>query len=265
MVIIKMMGGLGNQLFIYAFARFLEVRKGISNILFDCRSFQYDPYRREYLLPNFQIKQYPQASKALLKQAEKKGIGKFFLRKTKFFTYLNEDYDGALGILNKITSQGNYYIKGYFHDLFYVEEVNEFLAKEIVIKEPVSNSTSAILEKIKNCNSVAIHIRQKWNFDQYGKFARQHQQRSLPAEYYREKMLRLAKYNKNCVFFIMGDDTEWAKKNLPEIPGCENIFIDNHRKAPDYEDLFLIAYCKYHITSNSSFSWWGKWLSEYYP
>ena len=271
MVIIKMWGGLGNQLFIYTFARNLEKTKNIKNIYFEISNFEKDLFKRKYLLDLFKVKKYPtinneKLEKILTSKKIKYFIHRFFIfKETRFLLLVEGENGNTKKKFDKIQPKKNYYIKGYFQDTKIFQSIAPRLVKEIFPIKDFSEDTKKILQEIKKSHSVSVHIRQKWNYDANGNLTNiQHSQLALLKEYYIKKMKFLYSQHKNLSFFIMGDDINWAKKNLPNIAECKYHYIDNKRNAPDYEDLFLIAHCKFHIPSNSSFCKLGIWLSNYY-
>ena len=76
-------------------------------------------------------------------------------------------------------------------------------------------------------------------------------------EYYREAVKIINEKYKNSIFFVFSDDISWKKENLL----IQNaVYIDN--KTIPHEDIYLMSLCKYNITANSSFSWWGAWLNQ---
>src|SRR5262249_54978997 len=61
-------------------------------------------------------------------------------------------------------------------------------------------------------------------------------------------------------FFVFSDDPEWARANLVlEYP---TTIVTHNQANQDFEDMRLMSHCQHHIIANSSFSWWGAWLSN---
>lgn len=56
-------------------------------------------------------------------------------------------------------------------------------------------------------------------------------------------------------YFIVSDDIRWCKENI-NLPNC--IFTE----FIDFEALWLLSLCNHFVISNSSFSWWGAYLSN---
>ncbi len=77
----------------------------------------------------------------------------------------------------------------------------------------------------------------------------------LTAEYYRQA-IELLGATKLAVF---SDDPVLARKKMRTLSDCECIFF---AYRSEFDDLQSIASCDSHIISNSSFSWWGAWLSK---
>ena len=66
---------------------------------------------------------------------------------------------------------------------------------------------------------------------------------------------------RNPHFFVFSDEPAWVKSNLRvDVPmTC----LEHNGPEKGYEDLRLMSLCRHHIIANSSFSWWGAWLSDY--
>ena len=79
--------------------------------------------------------------------------------------------------------------------------------------------------------------------------------------YYTEAISRMATEVGNPSFFIFSDDMRWTRNNLV-ITQYPATYVD-HNVDADHEDMRLMYSCKHHIIANSSFSWWGAWLSNY--
>jgi hypothetical protein len=107
------------------------------------------------------------------------------------------------------------------------------------------------------CESVSLHIR-RGDFVSNRKTNEIHG--VLPLEYYYEAIRLITNQVRNPEFFIFSDDIPWVRENLL-VPKKVN-FVEHPTSNRDYEDLILMSNCKHHIIANSSFSWWGAWLSQ---
>ncbi|HET6995265.1 MAG TPA: alpha-1,2-fucosyltransferase, partial [Chitinophagaceae bacterium] len=114
------------------------------------------------------------------------------------------------------------------------------------------------LDEIRSVNAVSIHVRR-------GDYVNDKETNAVHGvcsiDYYREAINRLSGEISEPRFYIFSDDMDWARANLPISPHLA-VYVDNNQMA-SHEDLRLMSSCKHHIIANSSFSWWGAWLSDY--
>lgn len=113
---------------------------------------------------------------------------------------------------------------------------------------------SEYLEMIKESDSVAVHVRRGDYRDAKNKnlFA------ECNADYYKSAFDIVSTRINNPKFFVFSDDASWAKENLTSFAG--NIcFVD---EADTLRTLGLMSRCKHSIIANSTFGWWGTWLSQ---
>ncbi len=106
-------------------------------------------------------------------------------------------------------------------------------------------------EKIRACNSAAIHVR-------LGDKLRRGES-GFTCEYVRHSIRKLLSLAEGAKFFVFSDNTEWCRKNLPLIDDAEYIFVEGNTPA---QDMALMTLCKNVITAASTFSWWAAWLNE---
>jgi alpha-1,2-fucosyltransferase len=77
--------------------------------------------------------------------------------------------------------------------------------------------------------------------------------------YYLSAAVAVRERHPEARFFVFSDDMEWAKENL-NLPNC--VFVEHAQAQPDHADLYLMSLCKGHIIANSTFSFWGAYLSK---
>lgn len=77
----------------------------------------------------------------------------------------------------------------------------------------------------------------------------------ISLEYINEAYKLLPPHNK---LLVMSDDPEWCKENI-KLP---NVVFSDNTKFWDAEGLWLLSLCSHFIISNSTYSWWGAWLSR---
>lgn len=234
--IIPITGGLGNQMFQYAYGRKLEiVDKKI--VTFDT-SFFTNPHAnqlstkntpRPFLLDRFNIN--PQAK---FSPNPENGIIKIFKK-----------------ILYKIT--GNYPL---YQSEKYFAPIKNTILKEFTLKNPLSEQAQNAYNSIRlQTNSVSIHIRR----GDYAKNPHTNKHHGLIGlDYYKKAAEYIKTKINNPLFFIFSDDVDWVRINL-KIENC--VFISNPKIA-ETEEMYLMSQCTHNIIANSTFSWWGAYLNQ---
>ncbi len=267
MIIIKIIGGLGNQLFQYASAKAIALRSG-TVLKLDTSDFAtYEPHN--YSLQHFninediatpeEINQYKKYPIFIERQPEavKKIIKKLKLDQAllAFGRYIKDDafvYNPKLHVI-----KDGAYLDGYFASEKYFVDIRDVLKKEFTLKVNLGKEGKEIADQIKLLeNPVCLHIRR-------GDFANNPVQSKFhgicPIEYYHEAVKIIASKATNPHFFIFSDSIEWVKENFKiDYPMT---FI-GQGASKNYEDITLMSLCKHHILSNSTFGWWGAWLAE---
>ena len=246
-IIVRVFGGLGNQLFIYAAAKALSLRTNSKLEIENRTGFVKDSYKRSYKLQEF-----------ILNEKKSSLYNSFFfiLRKrfflTKLFFYKNSNYlkeSDASCFQKELTNysfSGITFMEGYWQSPLYFKGFENEIKKNLQIKKILKNINLKISKDIEKNNSIALHIRRK---DYNNK---------LNLNYYVKAIDLIYKQVKSPKFYIFSDDIKWCKENLKNI--SNNYFIENNDEITDF---YLMTKCKNFIIANSSFSWWGAWLSEH--
>lgn len=258
MIIVRLTGGLGNQMFQYAFGLTLA-EKHNSELKLDL-SFYSDPVMnippRTYDLDIFNISagiatdeeitgfakrvKYNLADRALNRVF---GVKKSHIREPHF--HFSE---------SAYNSPDNVYLSGYWQSTKYFHDIEARLRKELSFREPPSEAAKPILEEIENSESVCVHVRR-------GDFVTNSFNGLYGREYY-DKGAEVIQRSKNDLsFFVFSDDIPWCKQNL-KFDGKTTFVDDDFEPVKFRDDLRLMSRCKNFIIANSSFSWWAAWLNE---
>jgi len=239
MIIVRILGGLGNQMFQYAYAR------ALSELGFEV-SLDISKFKTYKLHGGFQLDKY----KISLKTANKFST---LLGKVGIKTSIKEK---SLLFNNRFKDlKGNEYIKGYFQTEKYFKEIRDILFEEFCINKQKSSKTIEIENLIKisekNCS---IHIR-RGDYISDEKANKVHGTCSL--DYYYKATDIILQQDSTTTFFVFSDDISWVKENLK----TSNLVYVNTKSIP-HEDIYLMSLCEHNIIANSSFSWWGAWLNK---
>jgi len=252
MIIIKIKGGLGNQLFQYAFARFLSLQKDIEVKIDNGINTNKNDTYRQYSLNNFNITLSLASREEVLKAKYPLGIISKIWRITKIKILKVHNVGWNKNIINSKES----YMDGYWQSYKYLDPIRSILLKEISLKEPIKNKYKELLNQISNTDSVSIHIR-RGDYVNDPKTKAAHYTFGL--EYYQEAVKIIAGKIPAPTFFVFSDDIEWVKKNFKSI--FPTIYVSN-AQIKDHEELMIMCECKNNIIANSSFSFWGAWLNK---
>lgn len=265
MLIIKLFGGLGNQMFQYAFGRRLALKNRVPLFLDTFSGFQDDFYKRAYSLDIFNIQatildietiqkinrlQQPTGRKDKILNLMNRYLGGFnplFIREKHY------EYDE--NVLN--TKAPFAYLSGYWQSEKYFKEVEKNIRKDFTFKMPLAPTLLALANEIQEKNSVCFHLRRLHGIANGQVNNEGVNFHGASGQSYHEKAIRLlAEKEKNLHFYVFADSPEWAKENI-KLPFPTTFVAGN----ADYEDLQLMSLCKHHIIANSSFSWWAAWLN----
>lgn len=262
-VICKLKGGLGNQLFIYAAARRLALSNNAELVIDQISGFEVDfKYMRKYMLHFFNIHARFASPKERLQPFNK--IRRRFLielshRKwlgsKSYFIQNQNEFDPTF--LN-LRINSNIYIEGYWQSEKYFKDIEQIIRTDLIIKQPEDIENKFYGSKIKKLNSVCIHVR--W-FDKPKIQNGCDYSNNIDEEYYNSALSLINNKIVNPHYFIFSDYPNEITKvlNLPK--GSTTIINHNKSEENAYADLWLMSQCKHFIIANSTFSWWGAWLS----
>jgi len=261
MVLIQLNGGLGNQLFQYAFGRRIALDRK-AELRFDLSAFT--SQNRQYKLHYFNVIGSP-ASASELKQFfwwKQNTIFSLFYRlwsACKAYYRRRWVEEQSIGFdKNMLMCPREVYLRGYWQSEKYFKEIESILREELTVQHPLNGSNLSMMERIKSCTAVSLHVRR-------GDYVWDPPTNSthgiLPLEYYQAAIGLILEHVPTPTFFVFSDDIAWVKENL-RIERAEVVFVDHNSTEMDYEDLRLMSHCQHHILANSSFSWWGAWLSS---
>ena len=263
MIIVKLIGGLGNQMFQYAAGRYLA-HLHQTELLVDTSFLEKNPNgaytKRELELSVFNLD---------LKIATKDDVKKFNIEgSTKYSRALQRHlpilfsnlYAAESGIQYQkefLNYPKNTYMDGFWQSERYFKPIESLLLAEFTPKEDLNSENQNWLNKISTVESVSMHIRRGDYVS--NKNAQQHHG-NLSLDYYLNALKLIKETHKQVEVFIFSDDLDWCKANLNL--DNEIHFVDANQKQNFHLDMFLMSYCKHNIIANSSFSWWAAWLNQ---
>lgn len=252
MILVRLIGGLGNQMFQYAAGRALAARLD-APLLLDLRDFR--RYRlRSYGLDRMQIQARPATTWELARwpiwlrsrrwSGERFGLGSRWFREERMrFSPAFANLTGAVGL------------DGYFQSERYFASIRQPLMQEFRPRAPLSRENEVLAETMRAVAGASLHVR-RGDYVSDPKTSAVHGVCS-PA-YYQRAIATLRDRYEGLQVFVFSDDPAWCRANL-SLDGAT--FVENNGAAPEC-DIFLMAQCRHHIIANSSFSWWGAWLAD---
>lgn len=229
MIITQITGGLGNQLFQWAYGYNLSLIN--NDTLYLDHSFYAKQSKRKYILPtiiNFDL--LPHITK-------EKPTG------DRLIQTINETDT----IIKRLNTSLNYYLIGYWQsETFFHENKTHILE----LLNPPSTFVDDFISKFgQNQIMVSMHIRRTDYLESKGFHVVQ------PLSYYDQAIKIIEHYDKLLVF---SDDATWCHRNL----SYHNMTIIDPNAYNDIENIWLMSLCQHNIIANSSYSWWGAYLNR---
>jgi hypothetical protein len=253
MIVVALTGGLGNQLFQYATARALALRRGASLGL-DRRWYEGGRGDRHYALDSFAISASP-FDRGSLPFRDDKILGRLLAGRGGRFRIFHErglTFDPSVLDLADGT-----YLSGVFQSEGYFADQETLLRRDLSFVTATDDANRAILAEISHRLSVSLHIR-RGDYASNPRIAAVHG--TLRQDYYaRAADLVAERAGGDPAFFVFSDDPPWVADHLHI--GFPLRILDHNPGTRAADDLRLMAACSHHILANSSFSWWGAWLN----
>ena len=266
MIIVEFKGGLGNQMFQYAF--YEKLNQMGKNVKGDIVSFYHSVMNdssgayRNVTMRKFELELFPnicieQAEAGIREKYERKArniinriVGKLIYYRRKVYRERNLNFDSNVYKLK------DGYLSGYWQSPKYFADIRQVLLEKFTFPELEGDINKEYLKKIRESNSVSIHVRR-------GDYLTQENKRLFgdicTLEYYGKAIQYFEHKYQDVVFFVFSNDIEWAKENLKM---RRAIIVEGNEKENAYKDMYLMTQCKHNIIANSSFSWWGAWLNQ---
>ena len=251
MIISRITGGIGNQLFQYAIAKSISVKNA------DIFKLDIHPYKNYMLHSGYRLnllnieENIANSEEILNLKGNDNNLFKV-LRKLKIYkknTYLKEKH--AMNFDPNVFNYNNVYLNGYWQNEKYFINIRDILLKEITPKKKISEIANNYLSNIQNTISVGLHVRR-------GDYLKLPHLGVLEIDYYKKAYDYILQNIDKAIFYIFSNDLTWCQNNFDFINN--KVFVKETRSEID--DLILMKSCQHNIIANSSFSWWAAWLNQ---
>lgn len=250
MIIIKLSGQLGNQMFQYSlYRKLIQLGKEVK------LDFQYfDTFPNHFSLDIFPIKlEFSTKTEIASLKDERREI--YYKLKRLLFgnnkLIYSEVGSSTLSYQKDILSKNNIYLDGYWQTEKYFRDIRSILLNEFVFPQNCFLKNLELLSLIEGTITISIHVR-RGDYVGTTKFP------LVPKYYYEKAINYFEQSSTKKLFIVFSDDIPWAKENI----SAKNIiFVDWNSDTEPFQDMYLMSRCTHNIIANSSFSWWGTWLN----
>lgn len=262
MIVIQLQGGLGNQMFQFAFAAIIA-QMNKSELLVDLefydkskkhihctpRDFELDIFDFVYLQalasdikPFFKLSFLDKIKKEL-------GLNYFKLYQEPSHSFEEK----ALSLIAPV------YIRGYFQSYKYFIGHESEIRKLFMFSESnLDIKNLDILKSLETTTAISVHIRRG---DYVENLKTQQSHGNCTIEYYLNAIDFFTSKDKNVKLLFFSDDIGWVRDNFKNVK-LPKLFVDHNKNQDSWKDMLLMSSCTHNIIANSSFSWWGAWLNN---
>lgn len=260
MIITKIVGGLGNQMFQYAIGRRLALDTG-DRLVLDLMDFE--TYRRPYFLDRFTIAgdTLPVSDARAYRRFEGRRSIPLFLEQLKpiarrsYRLEAERDYFKYVRAYLSPPTRGTVYLNGYWQHQDYFSPIRKTLLEDFRLKPEFDLTQNPLVQEILATESVSLHFRR--GEDQVNKFYG-----ACPPAYYERCLDELAKRLPDAALriYVFSNDIEWVKQNFTS--RFPTTFVTPSHGLTDFQELVAMSLCKHNVIANSTFSWWAAWLND---
>ncbi|MEX0284448.1 MAG: alpha-1,2-fucosyltransferase [Paracoccaceae bacterium] len=246
MIITRLHGRLGNQMFQYAAARGAAARLGVP-VALDVREAEArgeGVLTRVFDLPVETADNLPPPRSSRVAYAAWRTLG----QPPRLLRERGLGYNAAI---EHVTDPA--YLHGYWQCERYFAHVADQIRGDFTFPAFSTPQNRSMADRIAATPSIALHVRR-------GDYLSLGQHTVCDEAYYLNALDQIRESVADPVVYVFSDDPDWAKANLP-LP-CEKVVVDFNGPETDFEDMRLMSLCQHNIIGNSSFSWWAAWLNQ---
>lgn len=263
MIIVRLKGGLGNQMFQYAAGRRLAVATN-QNLKLDLNFLE-----RGQIAENVTRRSYDLSIFNVVEEfAPREECNEYFNFKNRAKNKLlgrsiENSYVKEKGVVFDpyiLSLKGNRYLDGHWMSELYFKDIEGLIRNEFTFKEDLTSSTVSLSQRIVSNNSVCVHVRRG---DYVSNPAVQKVYGTIGLSYFRNAIESIKQKVSDPFFYVFSDDIEWCEMNLNFVN--HRVFVEKHLEGADAsgKDYFqLMTLCKHFIISNSTYGWWAAWLGQ---
>jgi hypothetical protein len=261
MIIVNLKGGLGNQMFQYAFGKSLSLKLGVPlkldvRFLLD-RNPSLKHIFRDFDLSIFNLELSFATKEEIEKVVKMNFLQKIYRRKINLtYKIFIENYFHYDPRAEKL--KDNIYLDGYWQSPKYFISHEAQIKNKFKFTNVLTEQKLVLKNKIISSDSVCVNIRRTdyltTSASVYGNCNQSYYINGL--EIIKQKLT-----NRSIELFVFSDDIEWCKKNLKfSLP---TTFVNHDFSGVKFQDyLQLMSLCKHFLIPNSTFAWWAAYLSE---
>ncbi len=259
-VIVRVFGGLGNQMFQYAAGRALSLRLGTA-LSIDLRSPDSAAHNGYELSKVFQVKAPKVNDEATRRLLGWRGgqRAQRLLRKLKVHADRYACEPQLYAYWPRFEHLASpVYLDGYWQSHLYFAPIEPSLRRDFEFRQPLSGANLSLAQQIAATEHAAsVHVR-RGDYLATPKAVAHHG--TCSTDYYARAISYLnGKFSGTERYFVFSDDIDWARQHLP-LPQ-DTVFVNHNRGQDSHFDMQLMARCRHNIIANSSFSWWAAWLN----
>lgn len=265
MVVVKLQGGLGNQMFQYALGRSLSLHLSTSlkldlSFLLDRTPTESQVFRN-YELSIFKIDisfasleeskkytcHYDSKPRLLFGKLQRK-VADYRFYKEKKFTFNPEVFE----------FKNNTYLDGFWQSPKYFNSIKNTILKDFSFRDDLPDTLTTLANEIKNSNSICLHVRRA-DYVSHPNAKTFHGVKGI--DYFNAAISLIAQALTDIKIYVFSDDISWCVQNLKF--EFTTTFVEYEYPYGESKDYFrLMKLCKHFIIPNSSFSWWAAWLNQ---
>lgn len=252
MIIVKIWGGIGNQLFQYVFGQYLRFRYD-EEVWYDDNSYCTTDKLRKRELDALDVEiQYDNSCSFSKYRGVKNRLLRYAFQLNPKRHYIQEGDK----LPESFTPSHIYFFQGYWQDIEYYNWLKQNVSGFEIKSKEKPKELSSLFDEIKaKENTLSVHVRRgdyflPKNIKTYG---------VCDVAYFEKALSNVKKGQSNLKTYVFTDDPDWVKSNLQL---DETVTLIPNYPISQFAYIELMSLCKHHIVSNSSFSWWGAVLNN---